>query len=300
MERIYRQPREIKLVAWIYLALTTPVILILLIEFSQGRIEDPSSFIFIPLLFLPFYVGACWILWHFRGEFVLSDDGITLKQFGRDTFLRYQDVFSIEERDSQFLPYLLLVTSEASLSISFKVNNFTDLYANLRKRISVMQVAEREKLPLALRFRPGYVRQMMIGFSAYAVFTGVLSTGFAHNKPWSVWSMLGAWGLFLAIAAFVFWINELTSPFQVAIDRERIEASYLFNKTRVFITGDILRVEREKQVRRIRYGATMVVYPIVITFESGERLQLEEGRIWSFGYSPDRLFAILNRQLLEG
>jgi hypothetical protein len=260
-------------------------------------VEDPSSFIFIPLLFLPFYIGACWILWHFRGEFVLSDEGIMLKQFGRDTFLRYQDIFSIEERDSQFLPYLLLVTSEASLTISFKVNNFTDLYANLRQRIPAMQIAERETLPLILQFRSGYVRQMLIGFSAYALFTGVLSTGFAHNKPWSVWSMLGGWSFFLAIAVFVFWINELTSPYRVTIDRDRIEAHYLFSKTRVFTVADILRVERERQVRRIRYGATMVVHPIVITLKSGERLQIEEGRIWSFGYSPDRLLIILKRQL---
>jgi len=292
--RAYRQPREIKIVAWLYLALATPVIFIFLIELSQGRVEDPSSFIFIPLLFLPFYIGACWLLWHFRGEFVLSEDGITLKQFGRDTFLRYQDIFSIEERDSQFLPYLLLVTSEASLIISFKVNNFTDLYANLRRRIPAMQIAEQETLPLMLQFRPDYFRQMLICFFAYALFTGVLSTGFAHNKPWS---MLGAWSLFLAIAVFVFWINELTSPYRVTIDRDRVEAHYLFGKTRIFVVADVIHIERERQVRRIRYGATMVVHPIVITLKNGERLQLEEGRIWSFGYSPDRLLIILKRQL---
>jgi len=289
MERVYRQPREIK----------TPVILIFLVELSKGRVEDPSSYIFIPLLFLPFYIGACWVLWHFRGEFILTDEGITLKQFGRQTCLPYQDILSIEERDSQFLPYLLLVSSETSLTISFKVNNFTDLYANLRQRISVMQMAERETFPLMLCFRPGYVRQVLIGFSAYALFTGVLSTGFAHNKPWSVWSMLGAWSIFLVIAFFVFWINELTSPYQVTVDGERIEARYLFSKTKMFASNAITKIERERQVRRIRYGATMVVHPIVITFQSGERLQLEESRIWSFGYSPDRLVIILKRQFPE-
>ena len=299
MKKTYHQPREIKLVAWLYLALSTPAILIFLVELSRGRVENPSSYIFIPLLFLPFYIGACWILWHFRGEFILTNEGIMLKQFGRQTFLRFQDIFSIEERGSQFLPYLLLVSSDASLTISFKVNNFTDLYANLRKNISVMQIAEREKLPLVLHFRPGYVRQTLIGFSAYALFTGVLSTGFAHNKPWSVWSMLGGWSIFLVIAFFVFWINELTSPYRVIVDGEQIEARYLFSKTKVFTSGTILKIERERQVRRIRFGVTMVVHPIVITFQSGERLQLEEARIWSFGYSPDRLLIILKRQFSE-
>lgn len=299
MKKVYRQPREIKLVAWIYLVLTTPVILIFLVELSQGRVEDPSSYILIPLLFLPFYIGACWVLWHFRGEFILTDEGIMLKQFGKQTFLRYQDISAMEERDSQFLPYLLLVSSDTSLTISFKVSNFTDLYANLRQHISVMQVAERETLPLVLRFRPGYVRQTLIGFSAYALFTGVLSTGFAHNKPWSVWSMLGGWSIFLVIAFFVFWINELTSPYRVIVDGEQIEARYLFSKTKVYTSGTILKVERERQVRRIRFGVTMVVHPIVITFQNGERLQLEEARIWSFGYSPDRLLIILKRQFSE-
>ena len=299
MEKTYHQPREIKLVAWLYLALSTPTILIFLVELSRGRVENPSSYIFIPFLFLPFYIGACWILWHFRGEFILTDKGIMLKQLGRQSFLRYQDIFSIDERDSQFLPYLLLVSSDTSLTISFKVNNFTDLYANLRQHISVMQGAERETLPLVLRFRPGYVRQTLIWFSAYALFTGVLSTGFGHNKPWSVWSMLGAWSLFLVIAFFVFWINELTSPYRVIVDGKQIEARYLFSKTKVFASGNILKIERERQVRRIRYGATMIVHPIVVTFESGERLQLEEARIWSFGYSPDRLLIILKRQFPE-
>ena len=299
MKKVYRQPREIKLVAWVYLALATPVILIFIIELSQGRVEDPSSYIFIPLLFLPFYIGACWVLWYFRGEFILTDEGIMLKQFGRQTFLRYQDISSMEERDSQFLPYLLLVSSDTSMTIPFKTNNFTDLYANLRQRISVMQIAEQEILPLVLRFRPGYVRQVLIGFSAYALFTGILSTGFAHSKPWSVWSMLGGWSIFLVIAFFVFWINELTVPYHVLVNGERIEARYLFSKTRTFGSGTILKIERERQVRRIRYGATMVVHPIVITFQSGERLQLEEGRIWSFGYSPDRLLIILKRQFSE-
>ena len=299
MKKVYRQPCEIKLVAWAYLALATPVIFIFIIELSQGRVEDPSSYIFIPLLFLPFYIGACWVLWHFRGEFILIDEGIMLKQFGRQTFLRYQDISSMEERDSQFLPYLLLVSSDTSLTISFKVNNFTDLYANLRQRISIMQVAEREILPLVLRFRPGYVRQTLIWFSAYALFTGVLSTGFAHSKPWSVWSMLGGWSIFLVIAFFVFWINELTSPYRVFVDGEQIEARYLFSKTKMFASNAIRKIERERQVRRIRYGATMVVHPIVITFEGGQRLQLEESRVWSFGYSPDRLLIILKRQFPE-
>ena len=95
----------------------------------------------------------------------------------------------------------------------------------------------------------------------------------------------------------MFWIGERVNPYEVDIDRNQIEARYLFGKTRRFNSGAILSIIRERQVRRIRYTAKMIVYPIVITFENGERWQLEEGRIWVFGYSPDRLFAILKKQL---
>lgn len=297
MKKEYRQPWEIRLVAWIYLALATPAFVVLFWEFSQGRVEDKSAIIFIPLLFMPFYIGAIWLLWHFRGKFVLSNEGIMLQQFGKQTFLRYQDIFSIEERDSQLIPYLLLVTPEASLSISFKVSHFSDLYANLRRRVSAMRNAEAETLPLNLGFRPGYVRQSAAVLTVYAIFTGTLSAGASFEQSWSIEKFLIPWGIFISIALFLVWLNERTSPYRVEINRETIEARYLFRKTRRFKTSEITRIERERQVRHIRYGAKMIVDPVVITFSNRERLQLEEDRIWTFGYSPDRLLTILMRQL---
>ena len=77
MNKNYRQPRLIKIVAWIFFALTTPVFLVLFWEYSQGRTTDKSAVVIIPLLFLPFYIGAFWLLWHFRGQFVLSNEGVT-------------------------------------------------------------------------------------------------------------------------------------------------------------------------------------------------------------------------------
>ena len=296
MQKTYRQPRAIKMVAWLYVALATPVFLVLFWEFSQGRIEDRFTIIFVPLLFLPFYIGAWWLLWYFRGHFVLTAEGITLAQLGERTFLRYQDIISIEERDSQLLPYLLLAAPEASLSIPFKVDNFSDLYAHLRKRVSAVRMAESETLPLTLRFRPGYIRDVAIGFSAYAIYTGILSTGMTHNKPWPIWYWLGSWSIFIIIAGFVFWLNEWASPYKVFISHEHIEARYLFRKTHKFNTSKITRIERERQVRQIRYSSKMIVYPLVITFVNEQRFQLEEGRIWAFGYSPDRLLAILKHQ----
>lgn len=226
---------------------------------------------------------------------MLSDKGITLVQFGKETFLRYQDISSFEERDSQLLPSLLLTTSQDSLSISFKVDNFSDLYAKLRERISALQIAEKEELPFNLRFHPGYLRDTLVSLSAYAIFTGVLSTGVTHNKPWPILAWLGMWSFFMLIAGFIFWLNELNTPFQLNIDQKQIEARYVFKKTRNFDTSAIVRIERERQIRRVRYNTKFIVHPIVITFADGERLQLEESRIWSFGYSPDRLLALLTR-----
>jgi len=293
MNQTYRQPYQIKIVAWIFIALCTPIFLLLF------TVDDTSAQIGIPLLFGPFFIGAVWILWHFRGEFILTKEGITLSQLGKETFLCYQDIYAIEERDSQFLPYVLLLTSEASLKITFKTDNFSHLYATLRQNIPSMGIAERAQLPLALRFRAEYKRESLVGFVIYAIFTGILSTGISHDKPWSILLWLGMWSFFIFIALFLLALNEWASPYSVTFDREKIEAKYLLRKMRIFSTQAIRKIERERQVRRIRYGATMVVHPIVITFENDERFQLEEGRIWSFGYSPDRLLAILTHQLLR-
>ena len=68
MQTEFRQPREIKLAAWLYLMLATPIFFILFWEGIHGRVEDKSALILIPLLFLPFYLGAIWLLWYFRGK----------------------------------------------------------------------------------------------------------------------------------------------------------------------------------------------------------------------------------------
>ncbi len=300
MQKTYAQPRMIKVAAWLFLALTTPVFIVLFCEFSQGRVADKSAVILIPLLFMPFYIGALWILWHLRGKFILTNEGITLSQLGRETFLRYSDIYALEERDSQlFMPYLLLLTDDARLTISFQTDNFSHLYATLRQHIPVMGIAERARLPLVLRFRAEYKKQNVVGFAIYAIFSGILSTGVAHDKPWSILYWLGMWSFFIFLALFLLALNEWASPYSVTFDRAQIEAKYLFRKTRVFSTQTILKIERERQVRRIRYGAKIVVHPLVITFENDERFQLEERRIWSFGYSPDRLLAILSQVFLK-
>ncbi|MCP4601099.1 MAG: hypothetical protein GY847_11345 [Proteobacteria bacterium] len=300
MNKTYRQPALIKVVAWCYIALTTPVFFVLFGSFWQGTLDDVAALIVIPLLFMPFYIGAWWTLWKFRGQFILTDEGIILSQLGRQTFLRYQDIHTIEERDSQLLPYLLLVTPETRLIILFKVEHFSDLYANLRQRISALRDAERVTFPLNLRLGPVYLRQVGVIFSIYAIFTGILSLwGTFGQTHLTIWNGLFIWTLFLVVAVGALLMNEWKTPFAVTFENEAIKARYLLGKARIWNTRDVTRIERERQVRHLRYGSRMIVYPLVLTFASGEKLQIEEGRIWSFGYAPDRLLAILTRQLMN-
>ncbi|HKJ39016.1 MAG TPA: hypothetical protein VJ972_09585, partial [Anaerolineales bacterium] len=88
MNQTYRQPYQIKIVAWLFIALCTPIFLLLF------TVNDTSAQIGIPLLFGPFFIGAVWILWYFRGKFILTKEGITLSQLGKETFLRYQDIYA--------------------------------------------------------------------------------------------------------------------------------------------------------------------------------------------------------------
>ncbi len=300
MNKTYRQPILIKVVAWCYIALATPIFFVLLGSFLQGKTTDVSALIGIPLLFMPFYIGAWWTLWKFRGQFTLTDEGIVLSQRGRQTLVRYQDIHAIREQDSQLLPYLLLITPETSLTISFKVEHFSDLYANLRQRVSALRDAERVTFPLNLRLRSGYLRQVGVVFSIYAIFTGILSLwGTFGQTHLTIWSGLFIRALFLAVAVFALLINEWKMPFAITFEHTHITARYLLRKTRTWSTRDVTRIERERQVRHIRYGSQVIVYPLVLTFSHGEKLQIEEGRVWSFGYAPDRLLAILTRQLMN-
>ena len=300
MQKTYRQPTEIRMAAWIYIALATLTFLILFISYWQGQTTDLSALIGIPALFAPFYIGAWWLVWHFRGEFILTDEGITLSQFGNQTFLRYADIHTITERESQLLPYLRLTTSEQSMTIAFKVKNFSDLYANLRRRIAALRAAERQTLPIKLRINRKHFQQAGSVLLVYFIFTGTLSIGAAlEQTPGEYWRGLIIWAFFIIIAVGGALMNEWKTPYALSVDRENIEARYLLNGTRVFRSAELIRVEREAQVRYLRYGSKMVVYPLVLTFANGERLQIEEARTWAFGYSPDRLIKILTCEILE-
>jgi len=299
MNKSYHQPILIRAVAWIYIILATPAALLFLGALQPERPNWPA--LAGPLLFLAlFYAGAWWLLWVFRGHYLLTDDAIILRQWGRQTRLRYRDICAIQEKDSQLLPYLVLITPQTRLAISCKVEGFSELYTTLRQRVPALRAAESAQLPFELRLKPNFWASAGLGFGVYAIFTGALSIGGVWGQPYlTLWHGLGLWGLFLAIAAAGFLMSEAGLPYAVTFTATRIEARYWLGKTRAWPAMEITRIERERQERHGRHGARIQVYPLVLTFAGGERLQLDEARIWSFGYSPDRLQSILTQHFLS-
>lgn len=195
MNQTYRQPMMIRIAAWGYILLATPIFVILFVSYWQGTSTDTSAYIGIPILFMPFYIGAWWLVWHFRGKYILKDDGILLQQLGRQTFLRYQDIHTIAERGNQIVPALFLGTNERSLSISFQVDQFSDLYTNLKRRVAALHNAELETLPITLQYQPGYVKQVLLVVLANAVFMGILSAGFDYEE-FSLEKWFSSWSIF--------------------------------------------------------------------------------------------------------
>ncbi len=300
MNKTYPQPILIRAVAWIYIILATPAGLLFLGPLQPNRPNWPA--LAGPLLFLGlFYGGAWWLLWVFRGHYLLTDDAIILRQWGRQTRLRYRDICAIQEKDSQLLPYLVLITPQTRLTISGKVEGFSELYATLRQRVPALRAAKPAQLPVELRLNSNFWASAGLGFGVYAIFTGALSIGGVWGQPYlTLWHGLSLWGLFLTIAVAGFLLSEAGPPYAVTFTATRIEARYWLGQTRAWPAAELTRIERERQERRGRHGARMEVYPLVLTFAGGECLQLDEARIWSFGYSPDRLQSVLTQHFLSG
>jgi hypothetical protein len=294
MTKTYRQPILIRVIAWGYILAATPAGLICFWAWGQDSSTDSSALLGPLLLMGSFYAGAWGVIWHYRGDYRLTEESITLRQWGRQTTLRYQDICAIKELNSQWLPYLQLVTPHASLSISNKTEGFADLYATLRERVPALRATEEAPAAIHLRLDKYYLMAAGVGFGVYAVFTGILSMGGVWGQPNLTWKHgLGAWGLFLLIAIFGWLVNEWGEPYDVSFTPTHIEARYVLGKTRRWPTTDLTGLERQRQLRDGRPGVRREVHPLVLTFTHGPTLQLEEERIWAFGYSPERLLVML-------
>lgn len=279
--------------AGVFILLLTPVLIIFGRAQLRGELDDPALFGVMMLFFLPFYVGALWLLWQFNGRFILTPHAIILKQLGRTTEIAYADIIQLEER-SQLAPHLRLRTQQnQKLIILYQTERFSELYAALRQNVSLMQQAEAVSFPLELRLPANYYRQGILPAMAILLFFGVLTVQLVSERPHlTAWHGAGFMGFICLLILFVAFVTDHGSPTAVTFSDLNIQTRSLFGREKVWPANEIVNIVQERQKRTYR-GSTFIVNTLVITFAEGKRLLLDEGRIWAFGYAPDRLYAIL-------
>ncbi len=293
--KTFRQSGNIKIVAGVFILLLTPVLIVFGRAQLRGELDDPALFGVMMLFFLPFYVGSWWLLWQFNGRFHLTPHAIILKQLGRTTEIAYADIIQLEERN-QPAPHLRLRTHQnQKLIILYQTERFSELYAALRQHVSLMQQAEAVSFPLELRLPANYYRQGILPAMAILLFFGVLTVRLVSERPHlTAWHGAGFMGFICLLILFVVFVTDHGSPTAVTFSDFDIQTSSLFGREKAWPANDIANIARERQKRHYK-GATYIVQPLVITFSDGKRLLLDEGRIWAFGYAPDRLHTILAR-----
>ena len=293
--KTFRQSGNIKIVAGCFILLLTPIFILLGRAQWRGQLDDPALFAVMMLFFLPFYVGSWWLLWQFNGRFHLTPQSIILKQLGRTTEIEYADIIQLEERN-QPAPHLRLRSHQnQKLIILYQTERFSELYAILRQHASLMKQEEHVAFPLALRLPANYYRQGILPAIAILLFFGVMTARLVGTRPHlTAWHGLGFMGFICLIILFIVFVNDHGSPTAVTFSDFDIQTRSLFGRKKAWAVNEIATIARERQKRTYR-GATFIVQPLVITFADSQRLLLDEGRIWAFGYAPDRLYTILAR-----
>lgn len=296
MNKTYKQSPGVQLIAVLFILLVTPIFIIFGQAYQAGELDDPALFGLMALFFLPFYVGSWWLLWAFNGRFHLTDDAITLKQVGRETEIPYSDIIRIEER-SQPAPHLRVQSRLGDkIIILYQTERFSDLYAGLKRKTAVLQQAEEVVFPLNLRLPANDYKQGILPTILILLFFGALTAGLVNDKPHlTIGHGVGFMAFILLLILLVVLLIDSRSPTAVTFSAMSIKTRSLFGKEKEWMADTITRVERER-IERYYRGTTHVYYPLTITFADGEKLRIDEGRIWAFGYAPDRLYAIVARQ----
>ena len=292
--KTYRQSTAVQFASGTYILLLTPICIVFWDAYQKGQLNDPLQFALLVLMFFPFYVVAWVMLWRFNGRFHLTNDAIILKQLGRTTEIAYTDIINMEEHSQLGAPYLRLRTHQnKTLIILFQTEHFSDLYVTLKKHVTIVQQAENVAFPLHLQLPANYYWKSLVLISLALLFFGLLAAGLVNQEAHlTVWHGLGFMGLFILVVFFVAYESEGKPPTAVIFSDMSVQTQYLFGKPKEWSAKEIRRITRERQERYYK-GTTHVTHPLVITFQDGQKFQLDENRIWLFGYVPDRLFAIL-------
>ncbi len=254
------------------------------------------------LALLPFVLLGGYFFVRHSGEIILTDDAITLSRFGREKRVSYLDVIAVRQ-DYHLPPNLVLSTADTSLKFSRLVYDWPELDAALRRRIAAFGQTDQATFPLVLGFGIKFFATNGLLLAVLFAFIELLAFG-AFYERYGVWRALGMAAVVSGSLVGLTWAAAVLAtllsgqPIRCVFTADSVEARYAFGKRRSWAARDIQAIHMEEHQSAVQSGYVKVerlLHPVIITFKDGQPLIINPDRARDFGYTPERLNAVLRR-----
>lgn len=309
MLRVFPSPRYCRAAGQMFLGMTGLLYLIALLLMIPAATGWIFWLIYL-LVSLPFPVLRVLFYVHGSGYIILTDEHILWNRFGKEIRLAYQDIRSYENRRDLFGPFLLLSSTTESVKISRQVENYSELYAELQRRVTFFSEAPALDIPWELHLQPDYVRSSTKGFLALIGLAGLIFVLIIWLSEFPLIQIIGipdknlvAFGLAmislliagLAVAVLLSDVNGLLS---ITFALSEIHLRRIWGAP-VSWDADRIRSISRKRRERVYRGGTRVDQPLYVEFKDGQHLEFTDGWAEAFGIDLERLESSLH-QLYPG
>lgn len=305
MFKVFPSPRYCRAAGQMLLGMTGLLYLIGMLLMIPAATRSIYWLIYL-LVSLPFPVLGVLFYVHGSGYFILTGEHIRWKRFGKEIRLAYQGIHSYENSRDLFGPVLLLSSSSETLKVSRQVENYSELYAELQRRVVAFSGAPALDIPWELHLQPDYIRSSNKGFLALIGLTGLIFVLIIWMSEFPLIQIIGipeknlvAFGLSmvslliagLAIAVLLSDVNGLLS---ITFALTEIRLHRLWGAP-VIWSADAIRTISRKRRERLYRGGTRVDQPLYIEFKDGRHLEFTDGWAEAFGLDLERLEASLHQ-----
>jgi len=304
MFKVFPSPRYCRAAGQVLLAMSGLLYLIALLLMIPAATGWIFWLIYLLVSLLFPVLGVLFYI-HGSGYFILTEDDIRWKRFGKETRLAYQDIRTYQNSRNFFGPLLILSSSVRSLKISRQVENFSALYNELLRRAPAFSEAPSLDIPWELRLRPDYMRSSGKGFMALTGLMGFIFVLIIWVSDFHLIRFIGipdknmvAFGLAmislviagLAVAVSLSDVNGLLS---ITFALHEIRLRRAWGSPLAWSADSIRSISRRRRERLYR-GGTRVDQPLYIEFKDGRQLEFTDGWAGAFGIDLERLENSLN------
>lgn len=271
--------------------------------FLFGPVADIEELPYVLLLTAPFGIMGFYLMWRHNGEVILTDEALIVRRWGRERSLQYAEIVGVQAKDGHIPPNFTVKGANYSLKFSRFVENFSEIYRSLQARTgSIMYpLNDNSGFPQRIHIQRKFILQnglYLLGLCALAV---GLTLGVANDREdaMQIYIVFGTFWIIIIIGAIIAATMPL-QPIAFTLEEDQIIAHYLGGRRRPWLVHNLQSIEMQTQQFTVRKGMVPPVqgvrYPILITFQDGQMIQIAEERAQAFGFTPERLAALL-RQL---